>query len=173
MKSEPERGLALAIRQYGGLVKRVIITILPTADSRDVEECIADVFFKFYQSIGRFDAASGSLKNYLCGIARHVALDKARKTGRLGLQPLTGAELGLTADISEAVSRREQAELVQETVLALPPPDKEIFVLRYYFGQKISEIAAKLQLNEKAVENRLFRGRKKLKDALQKRGVSL
>lgn len=172
LQNWPEQGLKLAVAEYGGLVKRVVLTVLPGADSRDVEECVADVFLKLYRSAGRFQPEAGSLKNYLCGIARHTAIDRGRRLRRLHTVTLDAAELGLSPDIADGLLRQETARLVQQAVDELPQPDREIFIRRYYYSQRVAEIAQALGLDEKAVENRLYRGRQKLKSKLSEKGVS-
>jgi RNA polymerase sigma-70 factor (ECF subfamily) len=53
----------------------------------------------------------------------------------------------------------------------LEEPDSEIFIRRYIFGEKTSAVASGLGMDAKAVENRLFRGKNKLKSILRKGGV--
>ena len=172
LKTKPEQGLALALQEYGALVKRVIITIMPQIDNRDLEECISDVYLRFYQSYDRFDNGSGSsVKAYLCGIARHVAIDRARRLKKIEFLPLTAQEIGLEPDLVQGLTRLELAQTVREAVLNLEHPDREIFVLWYFFNQKVAEIANTLSLDEKAVENRLYRGKKRLKSELLRKGV--
>lgn len=172
LQTDPEQGLRLALAEYGGLVKRIVLTILPGADSRDVEECVADVFLRLYQSFERYDEASpGGVKGYLCGIARHTAIDRGRRSKRLTAVSLSVEELGISPDLADGLERREVERQVQQAVSNLPPPDKEIFIRRYFLEQRVAEIAAMLGLDEKAVENRLYRGRKRLKDTLIEQGV--
>ena len=54
----------------------------------------------------------------------------------------------------------------------LPPPDREIFLLRYYLYQPVKEIARRLGMTPKAVEHKLRRGRERLRKKLIERGVS-
>ena len=51
--------------------------------------------------------------------------------------------------------------------------DKEVFIDRYYFNMPVKDIAKREGLKEKKVENILFRGKKKLKEALLKGGILL
>ena len=81
LRQQPEQGLAAAIEQYGGLVQAVIRRTLGAARPQDVEECTSEVFWRFYQNAANFQPGR-SLKSYLCGIARHVAIDRLRQLGR-------------------------------------------------------------------------------------------
>ena len=53
------------------------------------------------------------------------------------------------------------------------PPDREIFLRRYYLYEKVNDIATRLNLSAKVVEHKLARGRQRLREKLMKRGVSL
>ena len=174
IRQQPEQGLAAAIEQYGGLVQTVIRRLLGAARLQDVEECTSEVFWRFYQNADNFQTER-SLKSYLCGIARHVAIDRLRQLGRTDWQQLPQEEnaLGVWAGPADELAAADCQRLVQQCVDALPQPDRDIFILRYYFGERVSAIAGRLGLETKAVENRLYQGRLRLKKALVERGIEL
>lgn len=174
MRQQPEEGLAAAISQYGGLVQAVIRRQGPSLSQQDVEECTSEVFWRLYQNAENFKPGN-SLKSYLCGIARHVTVDRLRQLGRSAWQELPQDEnaLGVWADPADEVAAADRQQLVQQCVDSLPQPDRDIFILRYYFGERINAIADRLGLSAKSVENRLYQGRLRLKKALLERGVEL
>lgn len=178
LKNAPSEGLKTAIDLYGGLVKWVVVKIIGN-QQEDIEECVSDTFLRLWQSIDRFDPTKNiTLKSYLCGIARHTALDYRRKLQRTNeLIPYEEAVLDWEVmpqeDISAQVSDHINAQLIQTAIDQLPPPDKEIFIYRYYFYNKVADIAERLSLDQKTVENKLYRNKKKLKDFLLKKGVIL
>lgn len=174
IRQQPEHGLAAAIEQYGGLVQTVIRRTLGAARPQDVEECSSEVFWRLYQNVEKFQPGR-SLKSYLCGIARHVAIDRMRQLGRTDWQQLPQEEnaLGVWADPADELAAADRQKLVQQCVDALPQPDRDIFILRYYFGERVNAIASRLGLEAKAVENRLYQGRLRLKKALVERGIEL
>ncbi len=57
------------------------------------------------------------------------------------------------ADTSEAVARRQELELLQEALQSLPDRCREVFTLRRIHGLSQKEIAARLGIAEKTVEN--------------------
>jgi len=169
-----DKALAAVIEQYGGLVQAVIRRTLGSANAQDVEECTSEVFWRLYQNAENIQPERG-LKSYLCGIARHVAVDRLRQLGRTDWQQLPQDEnaLGVWADPADELAAAERQRLVQQCVDALPQPDRDIFILRYYFGEQVKVIAERLGLSAKSVENRLYQGRLRLKKALIERGVEL
>ena len=77
LEQDPEAGLAALMERYGGAVRAAVARRL--SNEEDVRECVNDVFAQFYFQRARFDAAKGSLKTWLCTIARRRALDLYRK----------------------------------------------------------------------------------------------
>lgn len=56
--------------------------------------------------------------------------------------------------------------------MELESPDKEIFIYRYYEQYTVKEIAEKLKIKAKTVENKLDRGKAGLMKKLVQCGVS-
>lgn len=174
LRDDPEQGLAVVIDEYAGLVKAVVRRLLSGVTELDVDECISDVFVRLYRGAGRFDPAAGSFKGYLCGIARHTALDYRRRAGKTaGMLSTEENEIGVEFDPVDKLAREANRQIVHSTVSDMGSPDKEIFIMRYFFGERVSVIAEKLNISHKAVENKLYRGKKKLKAELIERGIIL
>ena len=76
-------------------------------------------------------------------------------------------------DLTAAVARKQDWIALQKTVLAMPEPDREIFIRRHFLLQPVREIAAAVSMNEKQVKNRLYQSRLKLKKQLIRKGVTL
>lgn len=175
LQTDPAAGLASAIDSYGDCVRWVVTKIIGGTRKQDVEECVSDVFVRLWQGIERFDPEQGAtLKSYLCGIARYAALDYRRKAQRQGESvSVDEMELQVSVDFEDEMAREINARIIQETIDELPPPDKDIFILRYFLEERIADIAKRLMLPDKTVENKLHRGKQKLRESLLKRGVIL
>lgn len=174
MQNDPEKGVEQAIRQYGGLCKAVTVRILGADHPEDIEECISDTFLKLWRAADGIDLQKGTLKAYAASIARNTAINRLRRQKRVyELLPLEEDGLEMELDLESELSRKRNGEIVRQTVLELSEPDREIFIRRYFYCERVKEIALRLELSPKAVENKLFRGRQKLKKLLIQRGATM
>lgn len=175
--TQPDAGMTAAMESYGQKVKWMVGRILGAGRKEDIEECVSDVFVKVWQEISAYSQERGSLLSWIYGIARHTAIDRLRKISGKDTVPLPDfleeEGLGVTPDFSDSVAQRENAAVIREAVHGMKQPDRNIFLLRYFYFLTVKEIAERLGLTEKQVENRLRRGREKLKRELTERGVIL
>lgn len=168
----PEQGLAEAMNRYGKTVHWIVLKILGRNECLEVEECTADVFVRLWQSAARFDQTQGtSLASWLYGIARHTALDYRRRQRGTKALPLEEADLKLELHLEDLLARARNEEILRAVIDALPTPEREIFIYRYFLEMPVKEIAAQLNLSAKQVENRLYRGRLSLRQQLLEKGV--
>ena len=61
-------------------------------------------------------------------------------------------------------------EELQKQILAVSPPDGEIFLRHYLLLESAEEIAARFSMTESAVRSRLHRTRMRLREEVQKHG---
>lgn len=173
MKDDPEKGLELALRRFGQPVKTICAAILGPESLEEVEEAAADSFLALWRELDRYDPER-PLSCWLYGIARRTALNRRRALGRGPvLARLPDQLLDEEFDLTDRAAAKENARLLRQAVEELENPDREIFIRRYYLYQRVGEIAAGLNLSEKAVENRLYRGKQRLRQTLLERGVIL
>lgn len=81
LQTKPSDGITLATKQYLSLIKAIIFRIIGHPP-QDIEECIAEVFIKLWQSADKIDLSKGNLKIYLCAIARNTAITYTKKQRR-------------------------------------------------------------------------------------------
>lgn len=172
LKKHPSDGLNKVIEIYAPLVKTVVTRILGMDNRQDIEECISDTFVELWKSIDKFDIKKGKLKNFIISIARHVSIDHYRKKYKdSNLISIEENEIELDFNLDYEVSKNINKEIINETINDLGEPDREIFIRRYFLYESVKSIASDLNINDKLVENKLFRGRKKLKDTLISKGI--
>ncbi|MFR6624725.1 MAG: RNA polymerase sigma factor [Flavonifractor plautii] len=134
----------------------------------DVEELTADVFLALWAHAGELDPEQG-LRPWLGAVARNRAMDWLRTHKR---PPLCRRTPPPPAARTQAeAERREWAARLWDAVEGLDEPDRTLFLRYYYCGDKLKDIARALGLTQTAAKQRLFRGRKALRDTLRKGGV--
>lgn len=170
LRTAPETGLWELTRKYGALAKAVAGRILP-AHPEDVEECVADTFIRIWKNCTAIEAKNGSVKGYVICAARSIAIDRYRKLRREQSFVPADEQMADREDFIETVESTQGLADIRAMVEDMGQPDREIFLRRYFLCQSIKDIAKLLDMGEKAVESRLFRGRQKLKTQLERKEV--
>ena len=158
-----EAALHVLLRRYGPLIRYILRPILP--DSRDREECWADISVKLWQTAADFDAEKGTLKAWLTAISRNAALNRARAKGTEDA-PLEDTVPHGDGSAEDEVLRRERQAKLRAAIAGLPVYERELFYRKYYYCQSTAQMAAELSLTERAVEGRLYRLRQTLRQQL-------
>jgi len=168
----PEKGIAEAIDLYGGQVKTICKNILSEYPPQDIEEAVSQTFVSLWECIDKYKPQKGyTLKSYLYGIARNTALMHRRSYPIDNVVPLDESIGGISeaADL-KFINEQDEKEL-HNAVACMEEPARTIFIMKYFYFYKNKEIAERLGLTNKKVENTLLREKKKLRSILQARGV--
>jgi RNA polymerase sigma-70 factor (ECF subfamily) len=125
------------------------------------EDITQDVFLGLLRHPDRFDPARGTLRAFLLGIARNLALKHWRKEHRF--EPLDDiVVVAETIDIERGVV----GDIVGRAVRALGPLQREVVILAEYEGLTLAEIARAVDADVGTVKSRLHRGRENLRRTL-------
>ena len=162
--------LERAIDRFTPYVSAVVVRVLAGRGTReDVEELTADVFLALWAHAGELEPEQG-LRPWLGAVARNKAADWLRTHREAVPLPENAAAPGGVDPQGEA-ERREWAARLWDAVEGLDEPDRTLFLRYYHYGDKLKDIARALGLTQTAAKQRLFRGRKVLRDILTKGGV--
>lgn len=172
LREQPEEGLFELTRRYGALISAVVRRVLPRSPE-DAEECAADTLVRIWRTSAALELCRGSLRPYVICTARCAAIDRYRALRRAGENPSTQLPEELAAPGGTAAEAEEAfgLETIEGIIRGMTPPDDEIFLRRFFLCETAGQIAKQLHMNEKAVESRLFRGTKKLRELLRKEGL--
>lgn len=171
-----EEAITELSKKYGNLCMKCAKNILKS--SEDSEECVNDAYLAVWDSVP--DNEPVSMRNYVCGIVRNLALkkyhyntaEKRNSSFDLALEELTN--LFSTEDMPEnLLSAKELGQHLNEFLASLDPDTRKMFLLRYWFGESVGSIALKFSLKKNTVTARLIRTREKLKLYLGDKGVTL
>jgi RNA polymerase sigma factor (sigma-70 family) len=167
-----EAALAPLMQHWEVPVKRFIFRL--TGNTTDAEDLAQEVFVRIYTKRAQYRAgakfsswcfsiAANQAKNRLRWWRRRPALSLDAWTEAGGEAP-DGSPAGVQA--SSRAIQNEQRVAVQKAVAALPVDLRTALVLFEYEQQSVIEIATVLACTPKAVENRLYRARQRLKQEL-------
>lgn len=169
IKNCPSDGISAAIELYGGAVLKICNDILKGYQSEDVEEAVSDVFVALWKSVGekRYNGQT-PVKYYIYGIARKTALGKRREmTKAVKTDVIDEVDIDSGENVEERIIEKSQKDIIEGLILSMKSPDREVFKYRYYEQMQVKEIAQKLIISPKKVENILFRGKNNLKKQLK------
>ncbi len=173
LHKEPDIGMEILINQYAGLVYAVVRSKLSTSTfcDVDIENCVSDVFSEFYCDLNKYNPRLGSIKSWLCVIAKHNALDYLRKYYKEveNISLYSDESYAQYADEFSVEGNFEKDSVrieLMKAVKNLGEPDCEIIVRKFYLSQSSKEIADKLDMTVSNVDTRTHRAIKKLRDKL-------
>ena len=100
------------------------------------EDITQDIFVGLLRHPGRFDPARGTLRAFLLGIARNLALKHSRTTNRFEALDDDDAVVAEPFD----PERGEVGDFVGRAVRALRPLQREVVILADYEGLTLAEV---------------------------------
>jgi RNA polymerase sigma-70 factor, ECF subfamily len=136
-------------------------------DKGMAEDIAQEVFIKCFKSLQYFRGDS-KISSWIYRITANTAKDFLRsKSFNLFKYPISFFE-NLTKNDTpvDALIKKDEKELVLQTVLNLPTKYREIIILYYFQDEKQEVIAEILNLNLNTVKTRLSRARALLKEKL-------
>jgi RNA polymerase sigma factor (sigma-70 family) len=164
--------LAPLMQRWEGPVKRFIFRL--TGNTAEAEDLAQEVFVRVFTKRATYRPGA-KFSSWCFSIAANQAKNRLRWWRRRPTLSLNAwAEAGgETADESRAGAsaaheavRHEQITAVQLAVAALPLDLRTALVLFEYEDQSVADIAVALGCTPKAVENRLYRARRRLQEQL-------
>lgn len=160
LQAQDPKGLELLQLHYTPLLHYIIAPILP--DCRDQEECLSEIFLRVWEKAPLYAPEKGSWKAWLTALARNAALNRARALA-VSAAPLEHDIPASAPTPEEQLLRREQQALLERALQRLDAHDRALFYRKYYYCQSTAQIARELSMTERAVEGRLYRLKKRLR----------
>lgn len=163
--------------RYGSYIRYIVRGIL-SGYPEEIEECVNDLWLKFWEILTEYDKEKASLKTYISRIARNAALDRKKALDRRNSHLEAGEwseETGQPESpmnpggnpTEEIILRQEQQEQLNRALRTLSAKDMDLFLRKYYYLQTAEQIASETGHSRRAVESRLARIRKKLAAVLK------
>ena len=172
-----EQAITETDKKYGAYCRRIADNILN--DRQDSEECVNDTWLRAWNAMP--PQRPSKLAAFLGTIARNLALDRWRES-RTKHRGGGQVELALE-ELAECISSRDGEERwMEELVLTevlnrfltiLPQESRIIFLRRYWYLCPVKEIARSMGVSENKVKMSLMRSRNKLRELLEKEGITV
>lgn len=161
------------IERHSRRVYRTLVGIL--GDPEDARDAMQDSFLKAFQHLDRFESRS-KFSTWLVSIATNTGLQRLRER-----KPIESLDEGpsesdeafrprqiraWTDDPEQVYSQAERRQLIESSVMKLPPKYRVAVVLRDLELLSTEDAAAALGIEVPALKSRLLRGRLMLREAL-------
>ena len=163
MRQHQDRVLAVCQRMLG--------------DRAQAEDATQEVFLKAYRQAGSLKVG-GQVYTWLYRVAVNHCLNRLRRRRIVRFVPLIGPgesdepaavlePIDAGADPERALEARRRWRGTERMIAALPPNQRAVLTLAKFEGLSYREIAEVLEITEGAVESRLFRAMRTLREAAQ------
>jgi RNA polymerase sigma factor (sigma-70 family) len=138
------------------------MTGLPMA----AEDIVQDCFLALLRNPAAFDRRRGTLRSFLIGVTRNLALKQLRSSRPFEeLDPDRVACIAVI-DLVDLSEENERASLVAAAITALPLLQREALILAEYEELPLDEIGLAVGAELAAVKSRLYRARENLRRML-------
>jgi len=165
-RREEPGAFAELVRLHERMARAVAYGVL--GDPWAAHDVTQDAFIRAWQRLADL-RESHRFGTWLCGIVRNLSVDRLRRHRRTkSLGPSTPAahEHRFTHDPMDDVCRRESSDLIADALDNLDDVARMAIKMRYYDDLPSKQIATALGISADAVDMRLIRARKRLREAL-------
>jgi RNA polymerase sigma-70 factor (ECF subfamily) len=155
-------------KEYSGRLYRFALGYLKS--EAEAEELVQEVFTKIWEK--RADLKKElSFKSFLFTIAFNIIRKHFRTKAYLSEYFKTGIISDLDMQTSQKITYDSLYQYITELVNQLPARRKEIFIKSRFEGLSINEIAEKLKISHKTVENQLTDALKFIRTNLNRENI--
>jgi RNA polymerase sigma-70 factor (ECF subfamily) len=132
-----------------------------TGSATAAEDLVHDCFLMLWRNAASYHADRGSMRSFLIGVTRNLALKRLQRE-----RPLEELDENSALCGPMDAAGRERGEIVAQAVAALPPLQREALILVEYEEMSLEEVARATGVETAAVKSRLHRARENLRRML-------
>ena len=177
----PEAAAALH-ETYAPWCRGIALRIL--GDQKEAESCVSDTWLRAWASMPPHRPTV--LRFFLAKITRNLSLNRyaanrAEKRGG-GTIPEVLDELAESvpdpkgsaeAKVIEAEASQALKDAINRFLAETPERERNIFLRRYFYGESVKDVAERYQMTDNNLMVMMSRTRKKLRNFLEKEGITL
>ena len=138
-------------------------------DHYEAENLTQETFLQVYKSLPKYEYRG--FKTWVSRIALNKALDYKRAAGRVKAESVELREIENLADerlsVTDEIIRQEEREFLGECLRRIPEHYGTVLRKTYQENKSCKEIAQEENISVRAVETRLYRGRKVLRECFE------
>ncbi len=169
IKNRNQKFYEILITEYTKPIYYLAYNILKsTCSKEDIEECVSDVLLEVWIKIKDYDNSRSSFKTWVFMLTKYKALKFRLKNAKNKVVSIDEQflDIGAYESTEKTVIEREKQKQIINIIDSFNDVDKELFIRRYFYGEQISVLMDSLSLSRSAIDNRLLRGRKLIKEVL-------
>jgi RNA polymerase sigma-70 factor, ECF subfamily len=151
--------IAACAREHGHVLGRLCMALL--GSQADADEATQETLLRAHRAMSTY-RGDGTVKAWLCGIARHVCAHvlETRRRGR------ELAELVPVPDDPEWLLRHQEARVLRDALANLKPSERDVLVLRFVADLSHRDIALACNLDEATARKRISRALARLRSVM-------
>lgn len=136
-------------------------------NSADADDLLQETLLRIAVNLPKLERST-AVKSWAFRIASNVAIDYIRRKKRADLVEFTEDQVHDDADEEDRLVIDEMSSCVREVIDGLPPDHRAAIVLFSLEGKSIAETAEILGTSIGATKVRIYRAKRRLKEALDK-----
>jgi RNA polymerase sigma-70 factor (ECF subfamily) len=168
---EQARWFADEVQAHEGALRGYLRGSFPAV--RDVDDVVQESYLRVWRA--RLARPVTSARALLFTVAQRVALDLVRRSRRSPINPLVDlAALHVLEEgplAADALAAREKIDLLGAAIAALPERCRAVVILHKLHGLPQREVARRLGLAEKTVENQVALGVRRCAEFFREHGI--
>jgi RNA polymerase sigma-70 factor, ECF subfamily len=154
--------IAACARAHGAIIGRLCMALL--GSQADADEATQETLLRAHRAMTTY-RGEGSIKAWLCGIARHVCAHML-ETRRRGREVLELVPTDASEDARAVFATKRRARALREGLAKLKPSEREALVLRFVADLSHREIAMACNLDEATARKRISRALARLRSVM-------
>jgi RNA polymerase sigma-70 factor (ECF subfamily) len=159
--------LAACARTHHAVLGRLAMALL--GSQADADEAVQETLLRAHRAMPSY-RGEGSIKAWLCGIARHVCAHmlETRRRGRelLEVVPPEGDDGRAGREARDVFAARRRARALRDALEKLKPSEREVLVLRFVADLSHREIGMACGLDEATARKRISRALDRLRSVM-------
>jgi RNA polymerase sigma-70 factor (ECF subfamily) len=167
LRSGDEGAMDELLRQYWSPLVAYVANLID--DQAEADDVVQETFLDLWNRSSRWES-SGSVVAFLYQVARHLALNRARRRWvrwRWAGEVKQRLQAQAPPAAIDMIERAELAAAIDEAIQTLPPRRREVFTLSYLHGLRHGEIAVVMGLSRQTVKNQMSAALGQLRQSLR------